>query len=154
VAHKDPNPRREYRREWTRKQRENSPGYQENLNRLARERYAKDRDLVLGYVKKWQRDHPDSVKATAHRKRLAKYGLDETSYQAMLVAQDQACAICRRLFSELPGRAGSASRAVHIDHCHRTGRTRGLLCGACNLGIGKLGDDEAALRRAADYVAR
>lgn len=40
----------------------------------------------------------------------------------------------------------------HIDHCHRTGRVRGILCAGCNSGIGKLGDSVAGLRRALAYL--
>ncbi|MFE5188252.1 endonuclease VII domain-containing protein [Streptomyces sp. NPDC056628] len=41
--------------------------------------------------------------------------------------------------------------AVHVDHCHETGRVRGVLCFNCNSAIGKLGDDPDAVRRAAAY---
>jgi hypothetical protein len=39
-----------------------------------------------------------------------------------------------------------------IDHDHRTGRVRGILCRECNIGIGNFGDDPARMRRAADYL--
>jgi hypothetical protein len=42
--------------------------------------------------------------------------------------------------------------AVHVDHCHKTGRVRGVLCFNCNSAIGKLGDDPDAVRRAAAYL--
>jgi hypothetical protein len=42
--------------------------------------------------------------------------------------------------------------AEHVDHCHRTGAVRGMLCGGCNTGMGQLGDDPVALLRAADYL--
>ncbi|MFF3290030.1 endonuclease VII domain-containing protein [Streptomyces sp. NPDC003023] len=42
--------------------------------------------------------------------------------------------------------------AVHVDHCHRTGRVRGVLCFNCNSAIGKLGDDPDTLRRAIAYL--
>jgi len=48
-------------------------------------------------------------------------------------------------------RLGNAS-AVHVDHCHETGRVRGVLCFNCNSAIGKLGDDPDAVRRAAAYL--
>nr|WP_120724971.1 endonuclease VII domain-containing protein [Streptomyces hundungensis] len=42
--------------------------------------------------------------------------------------------------------------AVHVDHCHQTGRVRGVLCFNCNSAIGKLGDDPDTVRRAAAYL--
>jgi hypothetical protein len=62
----------------------------------------------------------------------------------MLAAQEGRCAICRR---EQPD-----GRALHVDHCHASGRIRGLLCEACNIGLGLYRDDPAVLRRAAGYI--
>ncbi|MFS8203721.1 endonuclease VII domain-containing protein [Streptomyces sp. CWNU-52B] len=42
--------------------------------------------------------------------------------------------------------------AIHVDHCHQTGRVRGVLCFNCNSANGKLGDDPDAVRRAAAYL--
>lgn len=52
-----------------------------------------------------------------------------------------ACAICRR-----------EHRIEHLDHCHRTGLTRGSLCSACNTSIGKLGESVEILKRAIRYI--
>ncbi|MFE0039708.1 endonuclease VII domain-containing protein [Streptomyces sp. NPDC059013] len=41
---------------------------------------------------------------------------------------------------------------AHVDHCHETGRVRGVLCFNCNSAIGKLGDDPDTVRRAAAYL--
>ena len=62
----------------------------------------------------------------------------------MLADQDGKCAICTKPF---PGR-------IAIDHDHRTGRVRGLLCTSCNTGIGKLGDDPELLLRAISYLSQ
>lgn len=43
---------------------------------------------------------------------------------------------------------------AHVDHCHETGKVRGVLCGTCNTGLGKLGDNLASLRRAVAYLER
>ena len=79
----------------------------------------------------------------AHLKK--KYGLDEAAFNAMLAAQDDRCAICRL---KLPGGKG----AFHVDHCHVTGRVRGLLCMLCNHGLGNFRDDPLKLRAAAAYL--
>lgn len=61
--------------------------------------------------------------------------------------ESQGCAICGTL--EWPGHHGSA----HIDHDHKTGEFRGILCMECNTGIGKFKDSPDLLRRAIEYLA-
>lgn len=74
------------------------------------------------------------------------YGLSQERYEALLAAQDGRCAICRT--DDWPGK----DHRPHVDHCHETGRVRGLLCDFCNRGLGLFGDDPARLRAAADYL--
>ncbi len=74
----------------------------------------------------------------------SKWGLSLEDYDNMLQKQNGVCAIC---FEKC--RSG---RRLAIDHCHKTGKIRGLLCGECNNGIGKLKDDPDLLRRAIKYL--
>ena len=74
------------------------------------------------------------------------YGLKPGQYDEMVKAQGGACAIC--------GTTDSGGRKWHVDHDHETGKVRDLLCSPCNLGIGKMQDDPARLRAAADYIER
>jgi hypothetical protein len=89
--------------------------------------------------------NPALVAAKYARKRDKTYGLAPGEYDALLEAQGRACAICR---TTVPG----AGRSWAVDHDHKTGRVRGLLCARCNLAIGGMGDDPELLRAAADYV--
>jgi len=68
-------------------------------------------------------------------------------YAAMLERQAGVCAICRR-----PPKVGG--RRLHVDHDHRTGRVRGLLCFTCNRYILGKYATVAKLRAAADYLER
>ena len=73
------------------------------------------------------------------------YGISLDDYNAMLERQSGKCAICK---TTDPGRRNKFC----VDHNHRTGEVRGLLCEECNLGIGKLKDDPEILRKAATYL--
>ena len=57
------------------------------------------------------------------------YGISVEEYSRMLVAQGGVCAICRT--AKKTGRGG-----LHVDHCHKTGRVRKLLCVRCNMALG------------------
>lgn len=75
---------------------------------------------------------------TYHLKR--RYGITAEDADAMPAAQRGLCAICR------------TAPAAHVDHDHKTGDVRALLCFNCNGGLGQFRDDPAVLRAAADYV--
>lgn len=77
---------------------------------------------------------------------LQTYGITSEQYWALYEAQGGVCAICQRA-------KGTARRKLSVDHNHKTGEVRGLLCGPCNRDVlGHLRDDPAALRRGADYL--
>lgn len=75
--------------------------------------------------------------------KLSRFGLSQEDYRRILDAQGGVCALCG---------GTDPDRRLAVDHCHETGRLRGLLCFACNTGLGKLGDTVAALERAIEYL--
>ena len=85
-------------------------------------------------------------KAGAQEARWLKvYGLTADDYWALHRYQLRACAICQR--------ATGATKRLSVDHCHKTGVVRGLLCTTCNAKIlGHLRDSVEALERAIDYL--
>lgn len=76
-----------------------------------------------------------------HLKRA--YGLSREAYEAMVESQGGRCAICEITPEKLA-----------VDHDHKTGRIRGLLCRSCNLSIGHFRDSPKALMAAAIYLER
>jgi hypothetical protein len=74
-----------------------------------------------------------------------RFGITEADYQIMLKGQKGKCAICG---TREPGTAG----VFAVDHDHRTGKVRGLLCRSCNVGIGNLKDDPNLLQAAVSYL--
>lgn len=93
-----------------------------------------------------------SPEARALRREAAlkeKYGLTAAALSQKLRDQGGACAVCASAIHE-----GGAKRAykVNVDHCHATGRVRGLLCHHCNAGLGHFKDNTAALMSAIKYL--
>jgi len=85
------------------------------------------------------------------KERERTFGITPERYAEMVAEQNGLCAICGK--PECETRNGKV-KALAVDHDHESGRIRGLLCVACNTGLGKLGDDPVVLRKAADYVER
>lgn len=94
--------------------------------------------------RRYRAKNPGKIAETWKRWFIRKYyGLTLDDVAVMLEAQNGCCAICRSPF-------GNDERC--IDHDHRTGKIRGLVCHRCNMGIGFLRDDPAILTSAAIYV--
>jgi hypothetical protein len=131
----------EYQREW----RRTSPKYDAQRTKT-KERV---RLYKLHFPEKVRETTRRSNKKHANKRRnarlMAKFGIGIEEYDAMLAAQGGHCAIC----AAVPiGR----SRRFPVDHDHATGKIRGILCPAHNRSIGALGDNEAGLQIAMDYV--
>ena len=77
------------------------------------------------------------------------YGITAEDYYDMLSSQNGQCAVCK---SEEVKNSRISSGKLFIDHCHDTGKVRGLLCSKCNHAIGLLNDDVDLLRKAIDYL--
>ena len=79
--------------------------------------------------------------------KIPKYDSDEfkSLYKKLLIQQKNKCAIC--------GKHKSLQKCnLNIDHNHKTGKVRGLLCNSCNLGLGSFQDSSILLNRAAKYI--
>jgi hypothetical protein len=74
------------------------------------------------------------------------YGITIDEYEAIFAAQGHRCALC--LGTEIK----SQGNHMPVDHCHETGKVRGILCGTCNRAIGFAQEDPDLLDRMAAYV--
>lgn len=91
---------------------------------------------------------PERLRLASKRFKLRKYGLSVSEYESMLEKQNGRCAIC-------PFEFGTERMAIaRIDHCHKTGAVRGLLCGRCNSGLGFFKDTVSRLESAIEYLKR
>jgi Autographiviridae endonuclease VII len=92
---------------------------------------------------RWKAAHPEKVLSY---KLLHTFGITLETFRDLEAAQLGRCAIC--------GGTNSSGHALALDHDHKSGRIRGLLCRKCNLGVGYFGDDPERLRAAASYLGR
>lgn len=111
----------------------------------------------------WRNRKPDNYKQIAQRYRdkdrdkirdsnlRAKYGIGLDEYNTLLAKQGGVCAICEQPEWVKHGKSGKIA-PLAVDHCHDTGRVRGLLCFSCNVALGKFKDSPELLKKALDYV--
>lgn len=83
--------------------------------------------------------------------RESLYGLSADAYSRLLRAQRGVCAICDQPETRLANH-GRSLRGLAVDHDHKTGEVRGLLCANCNKAIGLMQDDPERLVAAAAYL--
>lgn len=91
---------------------------------------------------------PETLEAEFTRYLRRRYGITRAEYESMRERQNGMCAIC----GGQPNGPGASNGRFDIDHCHKTGKIRGLLCSGCNRGIGFLGDDPVRLQAAVNYL--
>ncbi|WP_373693328.1 endonuclease VII domain-containing protein [Bradyrhizobium japonicum] len=90
----------------------------------------------------------DQNKDARHNYDLVRaYGITAEQYAGLLHRQGGRCAMCGTSAAGCRGKG-----RLHVDHCHDKGHVRGLLCHACNTGIGLLKHDIALLDRAKAYL--
>ncbi len=97
--------------------------------------------------------HPDRLERQVRSTRASRYGLSGPAYDELLKAQGGVCAICKQP-ERVALNPGDKPHSLAVDHDHATLKVRGLLCRACNVGLGNFADDPALLRTAADYLER
>lgn len=100
---------------------------------------------------KWRREHEAQALAINRRCNLRRYGLTLARYKRMLAEQGGVCAACGQAETRIiQGTLANLS----VDHDHKTGVVRGLLCQACNLLLGLARDDSERLLTAVAYLKR
>jgi hypothetical protein len=102
----------------------------EKARKYARDRRAKDPERHKSYVRKYREKNVDAERA---RHLMREYGITLEQYEQRHRKQNGLCAIC--LQPETKERNGVKYRLA-VDHCHKTGKVRGLLCFKCNAAMG------------------
>lgn len=162
--------KKERRRQAKARYREKNRAILNEKNRLYRKN---NPDIVKETNKNWEANNKDKVRAKSkryadsHKPEIAKrwdnwyannklrvrenklkrvYGLKNEDYDKMLQEQNNCCKICG------VKDADTKKGYLVVDHCHKTGKIRSLLCNNCNTGIGLLKDSPEVIEKAAQYL--
>ena len=104
------------------------------------------------YQKQWwdkNRYRLKQYRKTADLKK--KYGITLEKYNEMLVEQSAVCYICRQPETQLDHRT-KLPYSLSVDHCHKTGDVRRLLCNRCNRTLGMVDDNSDLLEKMIMYI--
>ena len=103
------------------------------------------KETIRERSKRWRKDNKELyTNAVTNSTLKKKYGITLDDYNLMYKEQKGVCAICD--LEELSG------KRLAVDHCHETGKVRGLLCFACNTSLGKFNDSISTLESAINYL--
>lgn len=98
------------------------------------------KDCVKEGMLKYDRPKQDPVYAR-NRALKIKYNLTPDAYNALLEIQGNCCAICK-----------DGDKRLVVDHCHVSGKVRGLLCHQCNVALGMFKDNKTTIKTALEYL--
>lgn len=151
--------RKAWDREYRRRLRKEQP---ERVREAKRRYYERNKEKVKAAAKENRKKHPERRRAYSawyhrdrfkadpdyHRKRALerRYGITLEAFHQLIEAQGNACAICRDPMDKIERKC--------VDHCHKTGKVRGVLCQGCNVAIAHLKDDPLIALRASEYLSR
>tara|TARA_B110000902_G_C14200061_1_gene547391 strand:- start:51 stop:593 length:543 start_codon:yes stop_codon:yes gene_type:complete len=109
------------------------------------DKFSSDKSTVTGLTStcknckvKYNTGNKEAIKRTVTKRR---YNINDIEYDELSGVNN--CQICSE---------GVKGITKHIDHCHMTGRVRGILCRKCNLALGHFNDNETSLKRAIEYL--
>lgn len=100
------------------------------------------------YQKRFRESNPERAKGYELNK---SFGISISDYMDMYEKQDHKCLVCGKegvAFSQ----SSDSRKTLVVDHCHDSGKVRGLLCGTCNLGLGYFEDNTDTLEKAISYL--
>ncbi len=102
-----------------------------------RARHRDDKERNREATRRYQQRHPERVAESNRASHLmAYYGITNADYAARLAEQGGVCAICGRPERQIHPRSGVV-QSLSVDHDHKTGEVRGLLCSRCNRLVGR-----------------
>jgi len=129
---------------YAKKRRERYP----NDHRIANKKcYDKNKKKYHETGKKWKKKNPDKVRIYEKKCELRRYGITLDEYTKLAARQGNVCGICS-------SQQIKRYKYLTVDHCHKTGKIRGLLCATCNLALGLLGDSLKDIHNILQYLEK
>lgn len=118
-------------------------GYCKACHKISHAKYYKaNAEHVKAKASEFKKNNPDKYKTYTKINHLrTTYGITPEDLVTLQTEQNHRCKCC-----------GVQSNKLHIDHCHKTGKIRGLLCQKCNMGIGLFNDNPELLIKASNYL--
>lgn len=155
MPNKTPQEKLDYLKQWKKANPDKVEAYRlkdlANSNARKRKWYYKNHEetkkVVNAYHKEWTKKNPARRKAIVRKAALKRYGLIEQQYTELLIKQNNCCATC-------PEKKNPNKNNLHIDHCHKTNKVCGLLCGPCNTALGLLKENEELMFNLINYLRK
>lgn len=107
----------------------------------------KCRKCMNEYHKLARKKVPKEIRQKKRRERMLKekYDISSEEFDILLTKQNNSCSICKKKYND-------GEKAFCVDHNHKSGRIRGVLCHNCNVAIGNLEDNIINILNAANYL--
>ena len=106
------------------------------------------REMQAQRAKQYREKYPDKNRDTIRNSTLkAKYGITSKEYDTLFESQGYKCAVCGSSKNQVYGK-------MPVDHCHNTGKVRGILCQSCNVTLGKVEEKEEILLALIEYLKK
>lgn len=114
--------------------------------------YWKERGEASTNHKEYQKKYRQNNLRKCHNKSLKRhYGITVDDFERMRNEQNGVCKICKKPETRIDS-TSKKIRRLAVDHCHNSGKVRGLLCSSCNVALGSFKDDIQLLQKAIDYL--
>lgn len=124
----------------------NKPLERDRAKSYRQKYYRENKEACLELSKLWYQGNKEHHKKKCREFSLKRnFGLTSEGYEELLKKQENKCAICDRLRSNL-------TVDLCVDHDHVTGKIRGLLCSRCNRALGALGDSKEGIQKVLEYL--
>lgn len=111
--------------------------------------YRKNIEARKEQTKKYRLEHP-GYERNCYLKR--NFNITTKEYDELFIQQNGVCLICFK--NETSHHQNGKVKRLAVDHCHETGKVRGLLCNRCNTAIGLLQNNPVLAQKASDYLIK